>query len=319
MSALLSLLLVGMALLAAAGALIGGWMTLRAFQEDRVIGRRMARATQPPDEPQELEVEEPTAEGRFARLVDGRAPWLRRSLASAGAPFTPVQVVVASLGMTASLLILFKLVGLSLLLAVPAAAWAGLAGPMGLISFLAARRRAQFLAQMPQTVDLMARSLQAGHPVTTAMSVAAHQMPAPIGPEFKKVLGEISLGLERDEALRNMLQRFPMAELQLFAASLEVTRETGGNVAEVLLKLSDTMRSKAQLRKKVEAISAEGKLSFWVISSLPVIVVSALMVLQPHYYAEVAGDPLFWPMMSVPPVLLAIGAFTIWRMISIKV
>jgi tight adherence protein B len=230
-----------------------------------------------------------------------------------------VQTAVGSLALTVVLAVAFMVLGLGWLVALAVAAWAGMAGPMALISWLAARRRAAFLAQMPQTVDLIARSLQAGHPVSTAMSVAAQQMPAPIGPEFGKVLAEVSLGLDRDRALRNMLQRFPLAELQLFAASLEVTRETGGNVAEVLLKLGDSMRAKAQLRRKVDALAAEGKLSFWVISALPVIVVGALMMLQPRYYAEVAGDPLFWPMMSVPPVLLAVGAGIIWRMISIKV
>jgi tight adherence protein B len=105
----------------------------------------------------------------------------------------------------------------------------------------------------------------------------------------------------------------------MFAASLEVTRETGGNVAEVLLKLGDTMRAEAQLRRKVEAISAEGKMSFWVISALPVMVVGALLLLNPAFYTQVMGDPLFWPMMSGPPILLVTGAVIIWRMIHIRV
>jgi tight adherence protein B len=215
--------------------------------------------------------------------------------------------------------VVFLLLRLPPILAVPAAFWSGLGGPLLLISFLAKRRRALFLSQMPQTIDLIARSLQAGHPVSTAMAVAAKQMPDPIGPEFGKALGEINYGGERDTALRAMLQRFPLTQLQMFAASLEVTRETGGNVAEVLLKLGDTMRAEAQLRRKVEAISAEGKMSFWVISALPVVVVGALLLLNPGFYTQVMGDPLFWPMMSVPPVLLVAGAVIIWRMIHIRV
>jgi tight adherence protein B len=199
------------------------------------------------------------------------------------------------------------------------ALWGGLAGPLVAISWLAKRRRALFLTQLPQAVDLIARSLQAGHPVTTAMSVAASQMPDPVGPEFGKVLAEISYGLDRDAALRNMLQRFPLADLQMLAASLEVTRETGGNVAEVLLTLGDTLRAKQQLKKKIEAISAEGRLSFWVITAMPVAVLAAILALRPSYYGDVAADPLFWPMMVVPPVLLALGALVIWRMINFKV
>ena len=306
-------------------AVVGAFVVARAFSEGRVLNRRLNRA-EPAPEPDpaseaaaQAQAEADATKTPVARFLDARIPWLRRGLAAAGAPFTPEQVAVASLALSAAMFITLELVGTPTLIALPAAIWAGVAGPMLVISFLAKRRRAQFQAQMPQTIDLIARSLQAGHPVSTAMAVAAHQMPDPIGPEFAKVMGEINYGGDRDAALRAMLERFPLPDLQMFAASLEVTRETGGNVAEVLLKLGDTMRSKAQLRGKVDALSAEGKLSFWVISSLPVLVVGALLLLQPDYYRQVAGDPLFWPMMSVPPMLLIAGALMIWRMINIRV
>ncbi len=204
---------------------------------------------------------------------------------------------------------------MSLLLGVAA----GLAIPALIVAVMIHRRRKRFLTQMPQTVDLIARSLQAGHPVTTAISVAGRQMPDPIGPELAEVIAEMSFGLDRDEAFRNLLQRFPLAELRLFVASLEVTRETGGNIAEVLLKLSETMRAKAQLRKKVHAISAEGRLTLIVVSALPPLVGFGITVFQPGYYSGVASNPLFWPLMSAPPILVLLGALIIWRMINFKI
>lgn len=315
-----ALIILFVALAAAVSAVVGGWLVARGMAEGRALARRMART--PQAEPEETVPEAPAVEDNrhpFARLLDAQAPWLQRWLASAGSPFTAVQAALGGLVLTAVLLAVFLVLRLPPILAVPAAVWSGIGGPLLLISFLAKRRRQLFLNQMPQTIDLIARSLQAGHPVTTAMAVAAKQMPDPIGPEFGKALGEINYGGERDSALRAMLQRFPLPQLQMFAASLEVTRETGGNVAEVLLKLGDTMRSEAQLRRKVEAISAEGKMSFWVISALPILVVAALLALNPRFYTEVMGDPLFWPMMSGPPLLLVAGAAIIWRMIHIKV
>lgn len=315
-----ALIVLAVAVAATVIGIVGAWMVARGMAEGRTLARRMARTAEAA--PVEAAVEAPAVEDDrppFARLLDAQAPWLRRWLASAGSPFSPVQAAIAGLALTGALLLAFLLLRLPPILALPAAAWSGLGGPLLLISFLAKRRRALFLSQMPQTIDLIARSLQAGHPVSTAMAVAAKQMPDPIGPEFGKVLGEINYGGERDTALRAMLQRFPLPQLQMFAASLEVTRETGGNVAEVLLKLGDTMRSEDQLRRKVEAISAEGKMSFWVISALPVVVVGALLLLNPGFYTQVMGDPLFWPMMSVPPVLLVTGAVIIWRMIHIRV
>jgi tight adherence protein B len=184
---------------------------------------------------------------------------------------------------------------------------------------MAARRRRQFLEQMPQAVDLIARSLQAGHPVTTAIAVVAKQMPEPIGPEFAKTIAEMRHGLNRDHALRNLLKRFPIAELQMFAASLEVTRETGGNLAEVFLNLADTIRSKAQLRKRVMAISAEGRLTFWVVSALPILVAAAITLLNPTYYKSISSDPLFWPLMSAPPILWGLGTLMLWRMINFRI
>ena len=133
------------------------------------------------------------------------------------------------------------------------------------------------------------------------------------------VVEEMTYGLDRDEALNNLVQRFPLPELRMFVACLEVTRETGGNLAEVFLKLGEAIRAKDQLRRKVHAISAEGRLTFWVVSALPFIVGGAILLLRPQFFAEVVKDMLFWPMMSYAPVSLVIGSTMIWRMVNFKI
>jgi len=315
------------ALLALGCAAQGLWLTAQSFTRNaRQVDRRLAGAAPPDsvapltpgrakDEPEET----PSEDGPIGRLLDKHAPALRRRMLAARAPFTPTQLVLGSVALFFVFFLLIRLTGGPLLVALAASLWGGLAGPILLISWFARRRRKQFTDQMPQAVDLIARSLQAGHPVSTAMLVASQQMPDPIGPEFGHVVAEINAGLDREVALRHLLQRFPIPELRMFAASLEVTRETGGNLAEVFLNLGEAMRAKAQLRKKVAAISAEGRMSFWVVSILPIAVVSVIMLLRPEYYREVAGDPLFWPMMAGPPTLWMIGALVIWRMINFKI
>jgi tight adherence protein B len=251
--------------------------------------------------------------------IDVQAPFVRRRLIAAGAKFRPDQLLAGAVLLSATLALALRLLGLGLFPSILLGAGAGGGGSALVLTVMIKRRRKLFMVQMPQTVDLIARSLQAGHPVTTAISVAARQMPDPIGPELAEVMAEINFGLDRDAAFRNLLLRFPLTELRLLVASLEVTRETGGNIAEVLLKLSETMRAKAQLRKKVQAISAEGRLTLLVVSALPPIVALGITAFRPGYYSEVASDPLFWPLMSGPPILILIGALIISRMINFKI
>ena len=143
--------------------------------------------------------------------------------------------------------------------------------------------------------------------------------PDPIGTEFGIAIDEMAVGLDRDEALGNMVQRFPLPELHLFVAAIQITRETGGNLAEVFLKLADVIRAKATLRKKVSALTAEGRMSCIILAALPVALFAILNLLRPEFYGEVAKDPLFAPMMTAPPILLVIGVAMIWRMVNFKI
>jgi tight adherence protein B len=294
----------------------GGWLLAKSFTgPGRSVARRFGRA-RPADASAEAETSED--EPLFA-WIDHHLPWIDRRLLAAKVPATPSQVVLSQLALGAAALLLCDLAGAPPLAALLFAGLLGFCGPLLTLAWLAERRRRRFVQQMPQAVDLIARSLQAGHPVATAMSVAAQQMTDPFGPELKVVIAEMNFGLDRDTALRNLARRFPTPELRMFAASLEITRETGGNVSEVLLGLADRLRQQAQLRKKIEALSAEGRLSFWVVSALPFLAGGAILALRPAYYRDVAGDPLFWPMMSSPPLLLTVGAVIIWRMINFRV
>jgi tight adherence protein B len=296
-------------------AVEGAWRLIRTnFGEERTVRRRLDRIRSQPTR----------TDGRglldqLTALIDARLPSVERALTRAGAPIASGPLLLAAAGIFLLVLCGLTVAGLPRFMTLGAAAALGVGAPYVLVGGMAARRRKRFLDQLPQAVDLMARSLQAGHPVGSAMGVVGQRMPAPLGPEFQIVIDEMTYGLDRDEALDNLLRRFPLTELRMFTASLEVTRESGGNLAEVFLKLAEAIRAKDQLRRKVIAISAEGRLTFFVVTALPFLVAGFLMTLRPNFFLDVVNDPLFWPMMSFAPVSLTLGAITIWRMVNIRI
>jgi tight adherence protein B len=298
-------------------AVEGLWRFVRgAIGEEREVKRRLSKAREGAAEPAAPSKAPP---GPLTRLVSQRLPWLDRALTHARAPVSALQVLAGGLVLFALVLSIFIMVGAPQLIAFAAALAIGFGVPYLVVTGMVARRRHRFLTQLPQAVDVIARSLQAGHPVMTAMSVVGERMPAPLGPEFRLVVEEMTYGLDRDQALENLVRRFPLPELRMFTASLEITRETGGNLAEVFLKLASAIRAKAQLRLKVQAISAEGRLTFWVVSALPIVVSGALLLLRPAFFMDVAKDPLFWPMISFAPVSLTIGSAIIWKLVNIRI
>jgi tight adherence protein B len=309
--------LVSAAAFAAVVLLIQGlWLALR----NRVgAGRRISLRFAATAGPSAAATPLGASEGPMSQAFDKRFPWLASAVARSRAPFTALQLAAAAAAGAASLVAVLLILRIPWPVAVIVALGLGTAVPVLLVTYMAGRRQAAFLNQLPQAVDLVARALQAGHPVTSAMTVVAKQMQDPIGPEFGLVIEEMTYGLDRDAALHGLVARFPVAELRMFVASLEVTRETGGNLAEVFLKLAESIRAKAHLRRKVHAITAEGRMSFWVVSALPIVVGSALMLLRPTFYTEVMADPLFWPLMAISPVMLAIGATLLWRMVNLKI
>lgn len=297
-------------------AVEGAWRLVRAnLGEERAVKRRLGRARAT----LAAAHAEPAKPDGLSAFLDARFPRLQRALVRAQAPFGAGPLLLGAGALFLLVLLGMSMIGAPRLLALFAAAALAGGAPYLIITGMTQRRRKRFLDQLPQAVDLMARSLQAGHPVANAMSVVGQRLTAPMGPEFQIVIDEMTYGLDRDQALDNLVRRFPVAELRMFTASLEVTRESGGNLAEVFLKLADAIRAKEHLRKKIIAISAEGRMTFWVVTALPMLVSAALMLVRPNFYLDVAKDPLFWPMISFAPVTLTIGAVIIWRMVNIRI
>jgi tight adherence protein B len=301
-------------------AVEGAWLFARSVSpHSREINRRLALIAQKQDPKAALSLIKERQGGPLSQAITDRAPWIGQMIWMARAQIAPAVLIGLALGFAALFILLFSFSGAPFLLSFVFGAAAGVGIPFGALAFLAGRRKKAFLDQFPNAVDLVARSLQAGHPIPVALGIVAEQSPDPIGTEFGIAIDEMAFGLDRDEALSNMVQRFPLAELHLFVAAIQITRETGGNLAEVFLKLADVIRAKATLRKRVSALTAEGRMSCMVLAVLPVALFAILNVLRPEFYGEVAKDPLFAPMMTAPPILLVLGVFVIWRMVNFRI
>ncbi len=199
-----------------------------------------------------------------------------------------------------------------------------LAGVMGFgipymyLKIKAGRRSNKFADQLPMSIDIMVRGLQAGHPVPVAIEMVAREVEDPIGSEFGHALDEMNYGQDRGVALRSIATRFSNPEFRFLVSSIEMQKETGGNLAEILTNLSRVIRERATMRKKIVAMSAEGRMSCFVVGGLPFLLVLAIMALNPAFFTDVAPDPMFWPMIGGGFVLWFLGITWIWRMVNFK-
>jgi tight adherence protein B len=181
------------------------------------------------------------------------------------------------------------------------------------------KRITQFGEQFPDALDVIIRGLRAGHPFRVALAMVAREMPDPIGSEFGIIADEVTFGLELTTAVENVVRRVGHDDLSFFAIAVGVQSQTGGNLAEILSRLSVLMRQRAKLRLKVRALTSEGRLSAVFLSLAPFILFGVIMLLSPKYFVEVKDNPLILPALVVGLLMLAAGNIIMYRMVHFKV
>ncbi len=194
----------------------------------------------------------------------------------------------------------------------------GIVLPTLWLLYLRSRRRKKIEAQIPESIDVLKRSLSAGHPLSVAISLVASEMPDPIGSEFGITSDEMTFGLDLETALTNMGARIGQADMSLLVVSVSIQSKTGGNLAELLANLSKVIRNRQTLRRKVRALSSEGRFSAIALSLLPWFLFSILWVIAPTFYGDVWGHRLIKPVLGVAVVLAAIGDFIMYKMVNFK-
>jgi len=183
------------------------------------------------------------------------------------------------------------------------------------------KRITRFSNQLPDALDVMVRGVRAGYPFTVALALVGKEMPDPIGTEFGMTSDEINFGSTVDVALDNLNRRVGLDELLYVAMAVKIQHETGGNLAEILTRLSRLIRDRTMLKLKVRALSAEGRLSAVVLSIFPFALFGAINLIHPDFYNNpvVRNSAATMPALIIGLIMLGIGNFMIYRMVNFKV
>lgn len=198
----------------------------------------------------------------------------------------------------------------------------GLAGPLlvlGFVAWLRARRVARLERQLPDALDLMVRALRAGHAFGSTLKITADEVAQPIGGELQMVHDEMNFGISLDQALNHLCDRVPSTSVRYFSVAVLVQRDAGGNLTEILDNLSRLLRSRRKLMDKIRILSAEGRLSAWVLAVLPFVLAGVLTLANPSFMTPLWTDPLGQSMVRVLLIMMVVGGLIMRRIVRIHV
>lgn len=191
--------------------------------------------------------------------------------------------------------------------------------PVLRVSLLRRQRLRKINAQLPDTLDLLGRSLAVGHAFSEALNQVASEMPEPIAGEFRIAFEEQKLGLSTKAALDGLAERVPLTDLRLCITAMHIQRETGGNLAEILEKVAQTIRDRFKLMEDFRTLTTSARGSAWILCGLPFGIVFLLTAINPDYMAVLLKDPRGHYVLAVAAVLQVLGILFIRKILAIKV
>jgi len=195
----------------------------------------------------------------------------------------------------------------------------GILVPLAILQVRIDNKNKALIAQLPDALELMARGLRVGHPLNMSISSVAQEMSDPIGSEFGIIFDQINYGDDLPEAFQDFAERMDIEDLHYLSASIGIQHGTGSDLAHVIELLAKVVRSRIMLRKKVKAISAEGRMSAIILSSLPIVMFGVMSVVSPNYYAGVYDDPAFPTLATVIVVLVIANALILRKLVNFHV
>jgi tight adherence protein B len=180
-------------------------------------------------------------------------------------------------------------------------------------------RFARIEEQLPDAVDMMKRALRAGHPFSAALKLVAEDMEQPLAKEFELTFGDINYGSDVRRAMLGLLSRVPSITMMTFVTAVLLQRETGGNLAEILEQIGRVVRGRFKFFRKVRTLSAEGRMSAWVLALVPLVLFGAISITQPKYLPVLVEDPLGRKLIMAAVGLAFVGTLWIRKMLRIEV
>lgn len=196
-----------------------------------------------------------------------------------------------------------------------------LAGALPFLHVISKRRKRlkKFLQLLPDALDLMARSLSAGHAFTEALQMVATEMPEPISSEFRKTYDEQNLGLSLKLALDNLVQRIPVLDLRMCVTAIMIQRETGGNLSELLEKVAYTIRERFRIMEDLKTLTLSSRWSAWLLCALPIFLAVYMSVMNPDYMQVMWHDPRGHNLLFIAAVMQILGMLMVRRIMRIKI
>src|ERR1700730_9324271 len=250
-----------------------------------------------------------------------------------GLPILPLNRLVLQSGLTIGLGRLATAAALAALFAFGAVTWVrddifqaaaaalicAVVLPYVGLHFLRRRRHRKFGEQFPNAIDIIVRSLRAGHPIPVAVSMVAREIKGPVGTEFGMAADEITYGADLETAMRNLSFRVGQDDLPLFVTAVGIQGSTGGNLSEILENLSATIRQRFKMRRKIKALAAEGKFSAYFLSGLPVAIFFLLATVAPDFYGSIWEQPVTKVGLGLACFWMGIGDLVMYRMVNFRI
>ena len=226
--------------------------------------------------------------------------------------------ILCSLFASGVAIFLFLIVGQPFSLAVVVGLLA-LGCPYFYLKYITWRRLRRFLEQLPDALDMMSQSLQAGLGLTQAMVFVAKEMPDPLGTEFSVFIEEVNLGLPLADALKKLEERMALPEVRLFSTALLVQREVGGSLAELLNKLADIIRDRFRIERLIKSLTGQNRMSAWTVCSVPPFLGVFMFIREPQMMNDMLNDPMGRAMLAAALVLEIIGIVVFRKLIKVRI
>jgi tight adherence protein B len=191
--------------------------------------------------------------------------------------------------------------------------------PFLALRMMRSRRHKKFGALFPDAIDVIVRSLRAGHPVPVAVQMVGRELPDPVGTEFGMASDEITYGADLETALRNLYFRVGQEDLPLFVTAVAIQGSTGGNLSEILGNLSSVIRQRFKMRRKIKALAAEGRFSAMILSGLPIAMFLVLQVMAPDFYGKVWQIEMTKVVLACAGGWMTIGNLIMYRLVNFRI
>ncbi len=244
---------------------------------------------------------------------------LGAKLESAAVPLKPAEWLLIHVGIMLGAGLLTYLITNGRILLTLVSLFLGGILPWAYLTFKAGQRRKAFMSGLPDTLQLMAGSLSAGYSMPQAVDTVVREGKPPISTEFNRALVETRLGVELEDALDGIAERMQSVDFAWVVMAIRIQREVGGNLAEVLSTVSSTLRERERLRRQVQVLSAEGRLSAWILGLLPLVFALYLVLVRPEYLQPLVTTAFGWILVGLGVILLVVGGLWLRKVVKVEV